>query len=260
MDPATLLAAVSKVTDGAELISYRDLRTGPWVPPDRSATPPPADSTPIFVALNPESYRGAYDMKLPQMQPHVKISAATEDPQNGCKLTVSFRETTEQDAIKQIEKHFAKSDTPDDVRILLPPQWTNVPVDTEERVHLMISYFHFTPTKFLSILNEVDRVKAASAGEAPDKSAAQWHVTLVAADPTLVSDFSVGLTQPTPFPGQLSRPSTKILPYDTFAKHAHPKKTRPLEHTSDNEESESPPSGKRKKQEEKEEKEEKKEQ
>lgn len=159
-------------------------------------------------------------MEVPQEQLHVEMLAPTEESHDSSNMIVSYRKTTEQDVIKHVEKLRANSNKADDVHFFLPPQWTKVPVDTEEGVGLTLSRFQFTPTQFSDILREVDMVKAASAGETPDKSTAQWHVTLVAVDPTLVNDYSVGLTQPTPFPGQFNRPTIKILSYDTFAKHA----------------------------------------
>lgn len=99
--------------------------------------------------------------------------------------------------------------------VFLPVQWKNVPKDTEERIAASISFFDLSPQKTALMFEEIDRVKDANTEGDSDKS---WHVCFVAGDPAIVSDFSVSLTQPPPFPGERNLPTTKTMPYLQFAK------------------------------------------
>lgn len=224
MNPMRVVQAVADAAGApAELVGLNVGASPLWTVPERSATPTPADSTPIYVTAHAKARRTTAGMVVPQSMPTINIERANDG--KGTTVMVGTRHTSEQDLIDNIVKMCLSRETerdrdPEQCRVLtFPPKWLSTPTTPKDKIEVEMAYLVLTLEDLATIKTRITQEFLEPWSYDDSKNPCEaWHLVFVVVDDnSQIPDLDVTLFKPEPFPGpDNNRPTTKILTKEEF--------------------------------------------
>ena len=194
-------AVADVVGKPAELVGV-EVRPSPplWTVPERSATPMPAESTPIYVTAHAQKRRQTAGMAMPQRMPTVELAPADGGKRTDVIVGSCF--LNEQHLVDKIVKNFQTKEC----RVLtFPPKWVSTPTTHKDEVKVEMAFLTLTLDDLATIKTRITK-----------NSSKDWHLVFVVVDDNSYDDLDVTLTEPEPYPGPNKRPTHKILTKEEF--------------------------------------------